>query len=480
MKPLRLRLLVTLLALAVAATALVRLEQMRGEVGFENTTLADSPARIYRSDSPTDLLVVISHGFAGSRQMMEAISLTLARAGHTVVAFDYLGHGRLHAPLSPDVTRITGTTEDLVRQTLDVVAAARARTGLTDLAFVGHSMATDVVIRAADRLDDVQSVAAISMYSEAVTPQHPQRLLIVSGAQENRLREVALEAVRQLSPADEGQTEKQDEIERRAVVAPVVGHVGVLWSGTTATEIARWFGPEAHHANTGPWTAALLAALIALYWPLTRVLPEQAMTADVSPRRAAVAAGSASLAAALSAPWIGPALGFAGFGSLATFFSVWGMVALAVARPARKVRTADAAAALLLTAWSIGAFALALDRYGAAFLPVGPRLSLMALLLAPALLFAVADRALIAGRGLLMRVLLRLPTLAALLAAMVLVPDSMGLVFTVLPVLVLFLLVYGTLARWTAQRTGWLGSGLGAGVILAWSIAASTPLFGMA
>ncbi len=71
---------------------------------------------------------------------------------------------------------------------------------------------------------------------------------------------------------------------------------------------------------------------------------------------------------------------------------------------------------------------------------------------------------------------MRLPFLAALTGAMILAPTQLGLVFTVLPVLVLFWLVYGTMARWT-ERSGAAGAGIATGLILAWSVAASTPLF---
>lgn len=75
------------------------------------------------------------------------------------------------------------------------------------------------------------------------------------------------------------------------------------------------------------------------------------------------------------------------------------------------------------------------------------------------------------------RIGLRLPFLAALFLAMIVSPTEVGLVFTVLPVMVLYWLVYGTMATWAARRSGPVGAGIGAGIILAWAIAASTPLF---
>ena len=465
-----------LIAILVIAFAVLRLEQMRSAPAPRALTLGGAPATLYEGGDAG--LVVVSHGFAGSRQMMEAISLTLARAGHDVVAFDYPGHGRNGALLSRDVERITGTTEDLVEQTIAVAEAARSLTGETGVSLVGHSMATDVIIRAADRLDDVRGVAAISMYSDAVTQTHPRRLLIVSGAREGRLREVALEAVREVGAAEEGATVRTGEVARRAVVAPGVGHVGVLWSGTTAREVSAWLGPEAEAVSTGPWIAALLLAIVVASYPLsTLLLPEVEATPRGSTRRPALAALAGGLAAAVAGATALPALGVAAFGALALSLGAAGAVTIAVLRPSLTLSWVDARAGALLLAWGLGVFAVALDRYGAAFLPTGPRFDLALLLLPGALIFGLADRALVQGRGILPRILLRLPMLAAFAAAIALRPDPMGLVFTVIPVLALYWLVYGTMTGWAARRAGPTGAGLASGAILAWSIAASTPIF---
>jgi len=473
----RLPLLIAALALALAALSVVRLEQARASVGIEQARLGDTPVTLYRPDQTPGTLVILSHGFGGSRQMMEAIALTLARAGHLVVSFDYYGHGRHGTPLSPDIDSLTGTTEDLVLQTLDVLDRARTLTGQTRVAFVGHSMATDVIVRAAERTDTVTAVAAISMYSDAVTARHPERLLIVSGAFEGRLRDVALEAVGQIGPATEGETVTEGSMARRAVSAPRVGHVGVLWSPLTLRELTGWLGGAAAPAVTGPWIALLLLSILLLFRPVTTLLPAQPTSPAPGLLRAAGAAGIGAVAAAAAALTALPLSGFAGFGALALALGLWGAVVLAVLRVPPDLSARQLGAALLLALWGLGVFALALDRYGAAFLPVGPRLPLALLLVPGAVLFALGDRVMIHGRGIGPRILLRLPVLIALFLAMIASPMRLGLVFTVLPVLVLFWLVYGTMARWLAGRMGPTGAGIGAGLCLAWAIAASTPLF---
>lgn len=473
----RLTFLITLIALAMAILSFYKLESVRNSVATEDVMFGQTPATVYTHGASSGKLVIVSHGFAGSRQMMQAISLTLARAGHDVVAFDYLGHGRHTQPLSPAVQTVTGTTGDLVLQTLDVVAQSKELTGLSRVALVGHSMATDVIVRAAKRDPSIDDVVAISMYSDAVTPSHPERLLIVLGAFEGRLRDVALEAVGQIGPAKEGVTTEDAGVVRRAVVAPRVGHVGVLWSRLTLAEVTCWLGNRASVATTGPWIVLLLLSLILLFRPLASLLPEAKAPPCASLRSAAAAALiSAIPAGALAATGL-PLFGLAGFGALGLAFGVWGLLVLAILRLTPSPTWRGLCGATLLTLWGLAVFALALDRYAAAFVPTGPRLTLALSLLPALLVFGLADRILVEGRGVLARISLRAPFLLALLLAMIANPAQLGLTFTVLPVLVMFWLVYGTMALWVAKRSGPFGAGVGAGVILAWAIAASTPLF---
>lgn len=473
----RLSYIIPLIALVVALLSLSKLESARNAIAIERAWLGDTPATFYSNEQTSDSLVIVAHGFAGSLQMMEAVSLSLARAGHAVVAFDFIGHGRHPSPLSPEVETITGTTEDLVRQTVDVVEKARARTGLDRVSFVGHSMATDVIVRAAQRVPEPEGVVAISMYSDAVTSTHPDRLLIVSGAFESRLRDVALDAVAQIGPAQEGETVRSGDVKRRAVSAPWVGHVGVLWSPQTLTEMTDWLGGRAVSVTTGPWIGALLLSIILLFRPLASLLPPTGAWHHPGTIRRVIAASAGALAAAVAASTGWQLNGIAGFGALGLAFGVWGGVVLLILGIVPRLSRSDIFAALLLAGWGLGAFALALDRYGAAFLPTGPRVSLALLLFPATLIFAVADRMLVQNYPALARILLRLPFLVAVSVAVFVAPTELGLVFTALPVMVLFWLVYGTMATWAARRSGPVGAGLGSGIILAWAIAASTPLF---
>ncbi len=486
------RALTLLLAALLALVSLSHIVGARGDVRAMAVTLAGSPATVYRAETlPDDApLVVVAHGFAGSRQMMQAVSLTLARSGAAVVAFDFIGHGRHGTLLSPDVGNIDGTTAELVTQTVAVAQAARALPGLPGagpLALVGHSMATDVTIRAAQRLPDVAAIVAISMYSDTVSATFPDRLLIVSGAWEDRLRAVGLRFLQQVDPtAQEGDTATAGPVIRRAIAAPNVEHVGVLYSHVTLTEARDWIaaataltagGPV---VAIGPALAGLMIAVVIAFAPLSALAgPVRPPAPPPDRRRFLLALVLPVLPAAGAMLALAGTGAVAGFVPLAGFLCVWGAAQLGVLwhggwRPG-PVRWR---ALGLLVGWGL-VFALVLDRAGSSFVPTGPRAGLMGLLLLGALPFALADAALAQGAAVWRRVLARLVVLVVLAATMFAAPRTLGLVFTVLPVLVLFWLVYGSFGRWIAGRAGATTAGIGSALALAWAFAASTPLFAL-
>ncbi|MEI4261825.1 alpha/beta fold hydrolase [Roseovarius sp. D0-M9] len=480
--------LVAVVASLLAAVSAAWLEHQRSGHAVEERWMASSPVTLWRpADAGAAPLVVIAHGYAGSRQMMQPLAITLARSGFVVATFDFHGHGRHPEPMDRDVSSLDGTTAQLVDQTVAVTRAAQGLPGVSGpVALLGHSMATDIVIRASAELDDVAAVVAISMYSDAVDAQFPENLLMISGAREGRLREVALDRLNQIDPeAEEGDTATSGDVTRRAVAAPRVGHVGVLYSPAALAETRDWIADAMGHQpaasaipRLGPWLALMLAALVALAWPLAGLLG-RATPAESRRWSSALVPLAAPILPALAAAVFLPtgALGLSAFGALAAFFGLWGAVQLIVLwraglRPDPRI---SASGLMLLLLWGLGLFALALDRYGAAFLPTGPRLEVMGLLMLGTVPFCMADAMLTRGLGWLPRLVARVLPLAVLLGAMLLMP-RLGIAFTVLPVMVLFWCVYGLAGRWVSARAGPSTSGLALGLILAWAIAASTPL----
>lgn len=484
------RLVFGVLCIVFVALAVWRLEAARAGVERILLSVGQTPATLYKTPDANGPLVVVAHGFAGSRQLMEAISLTLARSGYSALAFDFQGHGRNPVPMGGDVTAIEGTTMRLIAETRRVIDAGLGATGTRQpVAIVGHSMASDIVIRTALLEPRVGPVVAISMFSEAVTPRFPERLLMVTGEWEAALREVALGAMRMVDPqAAENETVRDGEIMRRAAIAPNVEHVGVLYSPAMLREMQAWLdeaygrtSPPGTIAATGGWIALMLAGIVGAVWSLSALLPQSDWRQYV-PLKIFVAA---VLAPALVVPLVAtqvtlqflPVL-VADY--LALHLLLYGLLQLAILYAAGlrfgPVRPAALLALLILGG---GAFGLALDRYVASFLVSGARLPVFAGIAAGAVPFMLADALLSeAGRAALWRRLaLRSAFLISLGLAVAIDFDRLMFLFIILPVIVLFFIIFGLMGRGFGLRAGPLTSGLALGLILAWSLAASFPLF---
>lgn len=279
--------LLALLGIAAIAISLIGLAEATRGVGYAPLTVAGTPARVYRAPlTQPGPAVVIAHGFAGSQQLMGAFATTLARAGYIAVTFDFAGHGANPTQLGGSVDDLEGATRVLVEETRRVAEVARAL-GDGRLAILGHSMASDIVVRTAQEVDDIAATIAVSMFSPAVTAQTPANLLVIAGEWEGRLREEALRAVALALPegevAREGVTygDFAEGTARRAVFASHVEHVGVLFSAVTLAETRAWldaaFGraspPDAHLDGRGPFVVLLLLGSVLLARPLSRLLP---------------------------------------------------------------------------------------------------------------------------------------------------------------------------------------------------------------
>src|SRR6056297_3923937 len=479
-------LIVGLAALLLAAWSVWVLEGARQGVVIEDLRLGETPVT-RMSDGSGGPPVVIAHGFAGSRQMMQAYGLTLARAGYRVHAFDFLGHGRHPMPMGGDVTSVEGTTRLLVDQTADVIALAQAEGGGAPVALLGHSMATDVLVRVAAETEGVGPLILLSPFSQAITATEPKDLLMIAGAWEARLSEFALEQVRQIDPeAGFGDVVGEDGLRRMALQAPMVEHVAILHSRAAQRAALDWLNgfhgrdQGTQVSPTGWALIGLLTAITALFGPVARLLPRRE-TPDMSLSARGLAA--AIVLPALAAPLLATqvetkVLPVLVAEYLALHLMIYGGLQLAVlgwlrGRPGWPAPLA----AGLLVLWTLGVFGFALDRYGANFWPTPERLTIIAALCLGALPFMLGDALLAHGATLWQRITARLGFLLSLALAVLLDTERLFFLAMIAPVILLFFLIFGLMGRWVAARAGAASAGVALGLILAWALGVSFPLF---
>jgi hypothetical protein len=471
----RLDLLLALAAALAVGAALFGLMRERANIVIEPVMIDGTPATIFRpaggAPAPT---VLIAHGFAGSQQLMQAFALNAARNGVSAVTFDFLGHARNPAPLGGSVNEIGGATRALVGQTARMLAFART-VGDGRVALLGHSMASDIIIRTAQADGDIAATVAISAFSQVVTPSSPRNLLLIAGAWEGRLVAAALRLVAQVAGPEAKAGVTYGDIAqgtaRRFVSAPGVEHVGVLYSRVSIAEAQGWlaatFGlpAPAPPPPTGWLILLLLGGLILSARPLSRLLPVLGPpTGGGLPWRRfwivlLLPAALTPLILRVAPTQFLPVL-VADY--LAVHLALYGALTFAALKLAGgSVRGLGGPAAMLLAcigavAITFGGLFFALDIFVTSLRPIPQRIVLIGALMIGAASYAVATEWAMRGPAAARLAGLAVPIalLASLAAAVALDPKRLFFLAVIVPVIVPFLAVFGLFGRWVYSRTG--------------------------
>ena len=500
------KLFIGLLAIAAIAIGLFQLQQGSDALGIVKTTVAETPVTIFRPQSAKPSpIVVIAHGFAGSQQLMQPFAETLARNGYITVTFDFLGHGRNPAPMRGDITEGKAITAALLQELGAVAAWARKLPGSDGrIAVLGHSMASDIVVRFAQANPNVEATVAVSVFSPVVTATSPRNLLVIVGALEpamlsdEGLRIVNLTAGG-TAVAGETYGHFSDGTARKLALARGVEHIGVLYSHDSMTEALRWinaaFGKqtEVFIDSRGPWLALVFLGIVALAWPLSSLLP----TASDTPTQISLGWKPLLIAAfmpALLTPlilWKMPTdfLPILLGDYLTLHFLLYGGLTTMALLFLSKDRSPDAAAPVswkgiaiataAVAAYNIVAFGLPIDTYVFSFLPISERLPLIAAIACGTLPYFIADEWLTRGpdarRG--AYALTKFCFLLSLAIAVALNPMKLFFLAIIVPAILLLFLAYGLISRWSYAATRHpLPGALANATVFAWGIAVTFPM----
>ena len=497
--------IVALAALLLGALALVRLHATQDGVTTREIAVGQTPATVFApSGGGRAPVVVVGHGFSGSRPLMQPFATTLARNGYVAVTYDSLGHGRNPQPMTGDITRTDGATRNLVAELDRVVQAARALPESDGrVALLAHSMAADIVVRAAMADAAIAATVAVSMFSPAPTAEAPANLLIIVGDWEPPLKDEALRVLR-LAAGREAQAGVTHEglgpaQARRVVFAPMVEHIGVLYSPAAMREAVAWLDRVFDHTSSGyadargPWVLLLILASVAVAWPLARLLPV------IAPQPVGAALRGWRLWLVALVPAVVTPVVLTRFevrflpvivgDYIVMHFALFGLVTLLLLGLMRRLPTKQAAiperwplmvgAALAVAAWGFFGIGGVVNAQVSSFWPTLARAGLMLALLPATLVFFLADgwatrgpRAPAGGYA-----LTKIAFLGSLALAVALDLPRLFFLIGLAPALVLFFLVFGLISGWAFSRTGhpFVGA-LANAVIFALAIAVTFPM----
>ncbi|MGQ9927612.1 MAG: dienelactone hydrolase family protein [Chloroflexaceae bacterium] len=481
--------------------------------GIEHLTLGTTPVTVYRpAGAGPAPAVVIAHGFAASRQIMEPFALTLARNGYLALTFDAPGHGQNNTPLQGDLADRQGRYRQL-RTALDAVVGHARAQGDGRLGLVGHSMGSEVVVRYAMEQPEIAATVAVSLVYEGTTATRPANLLVLTGALEG-LRPLAEEVlVAAAGPAGvpgEIYGDLAAGTRRRVVFVPWAGHIRVLFHRVSMAEALGWFQttmpltaappPGAGFLdNRLPALALVYTGAVLLYWPLVHLLqpigPLGGQTAPF-PQRGWWAV---ALVPALLAPLLlrlipaGDLLPIRVGGPLALFFGLYGLLTatgLALLtwgrRPAwrglavwRRGILIAVAAALLVVGYVLLSFGIPTHLFVLNYFPPPPRWPVFLAVFAAMMPYFLADERLTRGAGAPRGayVLTKGTFFGGLILAIVLNPRELFFLVLIAPLFVVYFVFYGLLSGLLYRRTGTIAVGaLVNAVLFAWIVATTFPL----
>jgi len=516
-----LRALVAVLAIAALCIGIWTLEQARAGLDVQHASVDTMPVTVFRpgpvATAEAAPVVIIAHGFAGSQQLMQPLALTLARNGYIAVTFDFPGHGRNAAPMTGGLTDPEASQRTLMAALERLSAWAQKLTAPgAGYALLGHSMASDIVVRHAQARPAVWATVALSLFAPSIKadtpPDSPRNLLVIDGAWEPKaMHDEALRVIGKVAGAGARERVTYGRFEegtaRRAAFAPGAEHIGVLYRTDTGAEALDWLDralgapPVARPfiAAFGPALGALLAGLLGLGWLLTQALPRIAVRyampgADfLRPHRQPWRWRSFAMLALLPALltplvlWRMPSdfLPILLGDYLVLHFGVYGLITATLLwwrdgpglAPSRL--GALAAAMGLAVAFGLLAIGIPVDRYVFNLMPVAERWPVILALTAGTLPWFLADEALTrsprAPRGAYF--LTKACFLLSLVLAIALNPARLFFLALIVPAILVLLLVYGMLSRWMFQRTGHpIAAAVANAIVFAWFMGVTFPL----
>ena len=436
---------------------------------------------IIKSTSPSKEFIIIGHGFAGSKEMMRQIAYDVAKAGSNAVLFDFIGHGSNQQKLVNEPTEITGTTQQLVDQLSNIINFIYEKFGDDiKISLIGHSMASDIVVRASTD-KRIKSVVAISPYSTGITQDFPKDLLLISGQFESHLRSHALQMVKTFKPeANENTEYTNGNIRRKASFIENTGHVSVIYAPQTTKIIIDWLKLENYDRpiwkNQIGWILIGMTFIVIGMSRLNTNLANE--TILVFKNKEALISVLAATTAALSSGLIEMhLLPIYGFERIAIYFGLVGLFTYLFSFDYQITTLKIGFLYWLKLILCFGVLCFLINRYIGSFALSDNRITAFITLILPITLFSLINEKLIASSSIWIAILLRGLPIVGFSMLLILFPEQYGLMFTTVLIYILYFIVFGYIGRHQRKKIGHVKVGLAHGIFLSFAFAATNPIF---
>ena len=438
---------------------------------------------IIKSTSLSKEFIIIGHGFAGSKEMMRQIAYDIVNAGSNAVLFDFIGHGSNQQKLINQPTEITGTTHQLVTQLSNIINFINEKFGNDiNISLIGHSMASDIVVRAsADKR--IKSVVAISPYSTGITQDFPNDLLLISGQFESHLRSHALQMVKTFKPEAKENTEYTNgKIRRKASFIENTGHVSVIYAPQTTKVIIDWLKLENYDRHI--WENQIGWVLIGMTFI---VIGMSRLNSNLANETISVLKNKKALISALLATAVSLSCGLIevnllpiyGFERVAIYFGLVGLFAYLFSFDYQITTLKIDLLNWLKLILCFGVLCFLINRYIGSFALSGNRVTAFITLILPITLFSLIIEKLIASSSIWIAILLRGLPIIGFSMLLILFPEQYGLMFTTVLIYILYFIVFGYIGRHQRKKIGHAKVGLAHGIFLSFAFAATNPIFAL-
>ena len=444
--------------------------------------LGNDTIEIINSEVPSKIFTIICHGYAGSKEMMRQLAFDIANAGSNAVIFDFIGHGSNSQKLINNPTELSGTTQQLVDQVITVIDLLKSKYGSDiKLNLIGHSMASDIVIRASEK-QNISSIAAISPYSTKVTENFPQDLLLTSGQFEKHLRNHSLKFTKLIvKDADENIEYSNGLVRRKASYTKNTGHVSVIYSPQTSATITEWF-----YLNNIPrtlWSTHIIWTLLGLTMITYGLSRSKLSSINYNENRRV--SSVKSIVVGISSPTIALFSSFIeyepfsifGFGSVAAYFGLAGAASLVLCREIWENSERFNFYPFIKMLFAFSILVILINHFIGSFFIDNHRIFAFVIMIIPLTIFCVAIEKLISMSATVIAVFIRLAPLMGFSILLAIFPEKYGVMFTTVPIYICYFLVFGYIGKFQRKDMGSYTIGTLHGIFLAFSLAATNPIF---